>query len=704
MNSRYNKSFEENLRSRLNKEELPFDEDAWDLMESKLDQKGGDAWWNRSKGIILGVSIIGLLFIGGITWNMFFTDYDNQAIPNQGAVSEIIATDQSENSAFNETNETQVLEVDRAEATDHSLNESPSSSSLDENSNQSTTKESKVNRIYSNSTTGSAPSKTSKKQIITQETNAGSSNRLQDDSAENNMSELLRFSNENSSVRNKLTGDGIIKRDKKKIGLIDSKKKYIKDFSMLSTKASKIEDVAWMLDEPEMVVIEEHVDIPKHYLNVTYGGGMANFEIDEPSLGNVRPNESLNRENYLSLSYLYRPIKRFGIEAGLQVQVFNFMMSQYLEEGTFDLDKDYYVHSYPHLREIQSEPFINLHLYQKINRRLEVDLYGGFYAMQLLAGSGSYGSSSKGIKYQDSYLITHEVEGKTGIEGGARLKLGVNFNILTSKLNTVGVGFAYTSQLYGGPTGTYSLFQSADNTLGTGNLRTNGNGFKVQINYGFGLGKNKLDIRYMNKREIFGDKNFFVSTHFGGRTNSVITKLNECSNCAEVTTRTHPYYELNIGHYFTQKLAVVFGLGYHSEIQYTGPGEWNSIFGISTFNVPVFLQYDLLSKGKFNFYGQAGTSFDFRKIGNGLYPVVTPGLRGFIQEDKLKVNARLGVGADYKLFKGLHIGIEAKYQHAFDTIAEITNQAALSEPQVSQFSVKHSFLSAGINLKYLFTN
>lgn len=700
MNSRYNKSFEENLRRRLEQEELGFDEKAWEMMESKMDDTVTP--WYKSKGFILGSSLVALIFMAGLGWNLFSTHIDAESKIQQKAVSEIqIDENLSEEKATDIGLEEKDVVMNNSIVSDSTselintesvINKKQKLAPIANNLQQKKAKNSDANTALN-----SARSTQANNEFVF---NYKKNSDIQLDENSN-----LTFSQ--TKIYDKIyTGDIINKKKKakKETGLIDEKKNYIKSFSLLPMKSSKIEDREWMIDDPQMIDIEEHIDVPQHLINLTFGGGMANLDFDDPSFGDLKPLSAINRESYFSLSYLRKAFNNFGIEAGLQVQLFQYRMTKSLEEGTYNLDRDYHLTKSINYGNVKVEPFVNFHFFQKINRRLDLDIYAGYYAMNLPSGieQNGYSGGSSG-KIEDTWLLSHRLN----YGGSGRLKLGANFNILTTKLNTIGLGIAYSHNLYGTPQGTYALFQSADNSLAGGNYRANGNGFKIQLTYGFGLDKDRLELRYMDKKKVFGEKNFFASFHFGIRSSSPNTILNDCftGDCVNFYSRNSEYLDFTLGHYISEKWALGLGLGFQN-VRHFVPFdmEHELYYDLQVINVPLFAQYDFYTKNKINLYTQIGPSFDFKLANNITYTGFESYVPRTAEEDKLQVNLRVGLGLDFKIAKGLSIGADVKSQFAFDNVFVIEKEVAYNDDRILRLAIRNTYVMGGLNLKYLFTN
>ena len=701
MNNRYNKSFEENLRRRLEQEELGFDEKAWEMMESKLDH--APVPWFKSKGFIIASSVVGLIFLAGLGWNLFSSDFDAASKTQQKTVSEVQTEEnlkaENANDISFEENDVELNNSIVGNSTSELINtesvisekqkSAPTTNSLEQNQTQNS-----IANIILNSTESS------------QANNEFIFNYKKNSDIQADENSKLTFSQ--TKIYDKIYPGNLTNNKKKKAnketGLIDEKKNYIKNFSLLPMKSSKIEDREWMIDDPQMIDIEEHIDVPKHLINLTFGGGMANLKIDDPSYGDLKPLSAFNREHYFSLSYLRKASNNFGIEVGLQAQLFQYRMTKSLEEGTFNLDQDYHLMERINDGNIQIEPFVNVHFYKGINRRLDLDIYAGFYAMNLPSSverRGYVGSSAGRV--EDTWLLSQRFY----YGGGGRVKVGANFNILTSKLNTVGLGIAYTHNIYGTPQGTYALFQSADNSLAGGNFIANGNGFKIQLTYGFGLDKDRLELRYLDKKKVFGEKNYFLSFHYGIRSSSPNTIINDCftGDCVNYFSKPNEYIDLTMGHYISDKWALGIGLGFQN-MRHFVPFDMNHelYYDQQVFNVPIFAQYDFYTKNKINLYTQFGPSIDLKAGSNVSYYGLESYIPRTAQEDKLQLNLRAGLGLDFKIAKGLSIGADVKGQIAFDDVFVIEKEVAYDDDRILKLAIRNNYIMGGLNLKYLFTN
>ena len=689
-----NSQFDKELHDRLSTEELPFDPMAWEMIEEKLDDepKRRYLFWITRYRYLLGS--LSILLIAAITYWSFH--YNN--IQANGH-SEVVSIDDSMsnptpdmNTTSDSSTYTAIPSVEISPTTNNTIKSAPNYI-FSPQQNSKTIK----NRV-SGEADNVVTRKLVTKNVIKEE---------KEEEQTNDVSTYDQIIGDTDEITSGITNIEQTKISESVHNIISEEIKTldnieIEELSILNNTSSSIftynREVAF---NANIVEIAQKIDRPKHQINMTIGAGMTQLDIDDPIVGDITPTAISKQEIFLSLSYLYRMHRNWGIEVGAQAAYQSQTIAHYFQEGEYGLSVSEYGSININAHEGKYELFGNVHFFLPLNQRSEIDLYGGFYALNPFSSSVSWGSGAdkfSRLNNNDITLIRSRAAGELGIFNGGRVKLGVNYNFLTNKLNNVGIGIAYMHQVNNIVEGSYTLVQNSEQARGRGNLRANPTGFKVQLNYGFGL--KKLPWSGNKLRRPSSKTPWYIGLRYG--TKSYI--FNDDLTRDLVKANTNKCQNLSIGHYINQKMAFEFGLEY-SEFVFSTPTRIINRYSSEiqkVVSIPFSLRYDLLQSTRISLYGKGVFSTDFRLNQN--IPFSTNST-GFINdENKLLLNAGLESGIDFRIFNGVSLGVVARYNHAFNRTAlyQYPELSAQNEIVFRDINLKNQYFSWGIELKYLF--
>jgi len=474
-----NNQFDKELHDRLHNEELPFDPLAWEIMEERLDREPNRFlfWLSSYKYLIGSLSI--LILAALIYWPYHYNgskenvnsevvsreDNKSDKIADHKTISELHTESNDQNSELITQKTTEVKESTFLKKSNQKTSNAINNSIPNAASNSTKRKSGINNTIKTYSIAGVSPNDAviaSKENKLNLENIKLSGNTLP---TSNSSKEVSKTISNNTSLNVLLAIENIISAP------LD----YQRDLN------------------PEMNIVEikEKIIRPKHQINITAGAGMTKIDIDDPTVGTIKPTAVTNQEMFLSLSYLKRVKRNWGIEVGAQAAIQFQKIAHYFIAGEFEFTESEYARTSVNAYEGKYELFTNVHFFLPLNQRSELDIYGGFYALNPFSAQESFGGGSgdPSIFNNDLTLIRTSVNGERGIFNGGRIKIGLNYNFLTNKLNNIGVGIAYMQQVNNITEGNYRLLQSTEEALVVGNLRANPSGFKVQLTYGFGQKK-----------------------------------------------------------------------------------------------------------------------------------------------------------------------------------------------------------------------
>ena len=692
MKNNTDNSFDQELRGRLANEELQFDPKAWEMMEEKLDDKRSkySLLLSLNKYILSGTAFLLLLAI--IYWpykdrNFSVSDFseiemtsDRQSSEGVSFLPEISTTEQltSENSitavANENPNQTSSTAKISNQKNNHLANQSDKSSIINASNSNSIYKINKYHSSTLHNTRRTTPEPTN-----------NSTNLLENQSSE----DPVNF----ESISNNSVEDSPSKTRKKHNELI----------ALKNERHSPL-DINREIDmDLGLIELEQQIERPKHQINLTLGAGQTSLEIDDPIVGPIKPVATFSHEAFLSLSYLYRIRKNWGIEAGLQGVAQFQRIGHYFNTRDFNLIQPEYGQVAVNAYEFKYEVFSNIHFFLPLNQRSELDFYGGFYLLNPFIQRGRWeaGAGTPSLLNDNEIsLISSRVGGENGPFVGGRIKLGLNYNFLSNKLNNIGIGIAYTQEVIDDVEGSYSLIQSTDETAGSGNLRAHGSGIKVQLTYGFGLRKTPWNTQ-THKTNTGLRSPWYIGFRFGTKNFRNIDLLSR----SLINANANKFGNFILGHYIKQKIALETGIEF-SEFVYSTPRgpivETFTSFGIQRqglVSIPFALRYDVLQSERYTAYAKGVFSTDFRSNPSRIFSN-----RGQItDESKLTVSAGIEAGLDVSLYEGVSLGAVLRYNQAFRNTAVI-DYPILHENEIDfdRITLKNQYIAWALELKYVF--
>jgi len=683
-----NSQFDKKLHDRLSTEELPFDPLAWEMMEEKLDDepKRGFLLWFSSYKFLMGV--FSILLLATITyWSFHNNNFQDRGHSEVVSINDSMSNPTIDIHTTSDSSTYTIIPSAEISSSTNNKIKSASTSVISTQHNSAAIEKSVFDEANNVVTRKSVNKNVNKKE---QQSNNVSSYDPKIEDTDKNTADII-------NVEQTKISESVHSPISEEIETINNKE--IEELSILSKIASSIFTYSREVDlDLKIIEIEEKIDRPKHQINMTVGAGMTQLDIDDPFVGDITPTAISNKEVFLSLSYLYRVHRNWGIEGGAQAAYQTQSIAHYFEAGDYGLSVSEYSKVNFSAYEGKYELFGNVHFFLPLNQRSEIDIYGGFYALNPFSSSVSWGGGSgtpSFLNNNDITLMRTRANGERGIYNGGRVKLGINYNFLTNKLNNVGIGIAYMHQINNEVEGTYALIQTTEEAAVAGNLRANPSGFKVQLTYGFGLkrlpwAENKLKRPspktpwYMGIR--YGTKNYILSDELSR------DLVNPIAN---------RYQSIIIGHYINQKVAFEFGLENY-EFTYSTPFNENFLLRSQKFlSVPFALRYDVIQTNRFSLYGKGVFSTDFRIRPSSLSTFATGEIT---DKDKLLLNAGIEAGIDFRIVKGVNIGFVGKYNQAFSraALSQYPELSAQNEIVFRDINLKNTYFSWGVELKYLF--
>ena len=456
----------------------------------------------------------------------------------------------------------------------------------------------------------------------------------------------------------------------------------------------------------DVVVEEPLIERPTHQLNISIGTGMGVLDIEAPFKGDLLPVATQKRDQFLAASYLNRMIHpRIGLEIGAQVGSQTNRISKYVLTNDNFISEPAYgsVSVASTAGEIELDLFANVHYYLPIGRRTELDFYAGYYAANPFESPGGWGSGNGSfVNGTSTRFLASDVSGDSGPFEGGKIKIGMNFNLLTNKINTVSFGISYMHEVVKDVEGVYTFFETTDNANTIGNLSTNGSGIKVQLNYSFGLGK---QIKELRNRNMVKQNKWYLAARYG--TKNYLFKDDLSRNLISV----NPQHSTSIlvGHYINTRWSLEMGieqyqLVFSTPIDITETPSSFKLDKLFMLSIPMAVRYDAIQSKALTVYGKGIFSNDIRTSLTssdflGAYS------SGFLtDEDRLLLNAGLEIGAEYKLFRGLHLGIHGKYNQPFKDAARYQYPKIDTQGEYSLEDIVHrnQYFGLGVELKYIF--
>ena len=703
----YKNIFDRQLNDRISQEELPFDSLAWEMMEEKLDgKKKRFAFWKSGKLYLLGLITL-LLVTTFIYWPYHYSDsFDN-------SVSDVTSIKKAK-----ETMRTQP-EIKSSDLVSGSLN---ASSKKVENENTTSKQE-----LFEENTKVNADGKYRDNSYQTNHTSEGkelglSNNKTNKFLSENKKSHLTKHIQNSNTNSYGITSSSDTKNVKPQTSLVnqnafdkvigsskvDKSAKTNATLSLMSKLPFLTHDLAFLhfnrsLGEgPTLIEIQESITRPKHQINFALGSGFNQVSFGETTRGEIIPTAFSKRETFVSLSYLNRIRRNFGVELGVQAAKSTISLGHYFQKGEHDLMNPRYaqIGVNTNQNDIAIDLFTNVHLFLPLGQRSELDLYTGLY-FNMPQSSGNW-SSSGSVRFSgDVNLIEAETSGQNGFIDGGRVKLGLNYNFLTNQRNTISVGVSYMQEIIQDVDGMYAMFASQDNVEYAGNFSINGSGLKVQFQYGFGFDAAPWKAG-VKKDKIHSNNPWYVGLKYGIKT----YVYDEGLSAALISGNPHQYTTFTLGHYINSRFAMEVGIEY-SEFLFSTPRELvinNTRFGMqrqSFLTVPLGLKYDLLQTNTLNLYGKAVVSTDFRTRKTS--PTSTEIYGYIIDEDKFAANTAIETGVDFKIYKGLQLGLQGKYNYAFNRLATYQYPVTFTENvyEFQNINLRNHYFSWGVELKYM---
>jgi len=679
-----NNQFDKELHDRLSNEELPFDPLAWDMMEEKLDKKPKRffLFWIFTYRYLLG-SLSILLLATFIYWSFHYNNLVDRSH------SEVVPISDITSDRINATSETSTITALSSEVLPQMSEKEVKSSPIFIDTAE------RISEIINKPISSVVNNVKDRKSIV----NIG----LRDDQIPDNfiksssikvegIQNILDKKNTAQIEKSKSIPNSLLEADES-----DNEYRIINSLSNINN----LETALFAFDrEMDFNIDIENIDRPKHQINMTFGAGMTQLDIDEPFVGGITPEAVSNQEMFVSLSYLYRMNRNWGIEIGAQAAYTSQKIAYYFQEGEFNLAASEYGIYNVNAFEGKYELFTNIHFFLPLNQRSELDFYGGFYTLNPFSQQGAWGSGGGTYSRlnEDVILIGSRVSGTSGAYNGGRIKLGMNYNFLTNKLNNVGVGIAYMHQINNVVEGTYTLIQTSEEAKVSGNLRANPSGFKVQLTYGFGL--KRLQWNKSKWRKPSPKTPWYVGLRYG--TKKFI--LGDDLSRALVNAPSNKYQSIYVGYYIKQKIAFEIGLEY-SEFTFSTPlNEQFILKSQKLISVPFALRYDLVQTNRLSLYGKGVFSTDFRLNQRRNFPTFETGF--LTDKNNLLLNTGLEAGVDFRIVKGVNIGLVGKYNHAFRRAAQYQYPELTSQNDIvfRDINLKNTSFSWGVELKYYFNS
>jgi len=687
-----NSQFDKALHDRLSTEELPFDPMAWEMMEERLDEKPkrGFLFWLTNYRYLIG-SLSVLLIATIAYWSFHYNNFDDRTR------SEVVSISNSKLNTTTEKNTTsEPATITTNQPNTKSLTTSiKSNKSLPAHTKYKEKKSEIINKPISN--------------VINDVINKSSvkNNTIVKEQVPKITKNYLKITDENKKIVTAVSTAQITKIESVQNIMHQIEKAAIKKEKINElTTIGIIETSALAYDSAvdfdiDIAKVEEKIDRPKHQLNMTIGAGMTQLDIDDPIVGNIKPTAISNQEAFLSLSYLHRMHRNWGIEIGAQAAYQSQTIAHYFQEGEYGFKDSEYSKASSNVFETSHEFFSNIHFFLPLNQRSELNIYGGYYAFNPLSGqiNSSRGTSVPSVINRNVDLINMQATGRSGNIASGRIKLGINYNFLTNKLNNIGIGVAYMHQLENVTEGNYTLIQTTEEAAVSGKFRANSSGLKVQMTYGFGLKRFPWNKKTTKKTSTKLKNPWYIGLRYGIKKYIFNDDLSRDLIGAN-SNRTQSIYA---GHYIHRRMAFEFGLAY-SEFVFstpTGPSSYR-VKRQNLISIPFALKYDLLQTDRVSLYGKGVFTTDFRIDPRRKY---LENETGFITDDNnLLLNAGIEAGIDFRIFEGVNIGFVGKYNHAFSKAAlyQYPELSAQNEIVFRDINLKNTYFSWGVELKYLF--
>ncbi len=694
--------FDKELRTRLDAEELPFDPVAWEMMEEKLDDESGKIpfWFSIKKYLLGGLVLLALSAL--IYWPI-----TNNTTTDSLSQIQVIDNNAETPTDRNSTSDTQLTD-DLIRKTD--AEDTPAISSQTRKtgagspllSEQKEEPRTTIVTVVNNRTTKHIENTVNHTQTPSASSSASSAiTTLRDTELVNSSANSIQNTSQSSTTKDNSThlpqgysAESTVTTFAPRLSLLEA-------VSIDPFTTSRIID-----NRIDLVDVEPEIVRPQHQINLSIGAGATQIHIEEAPDPSATPVATAQKELFLSLSYLYRNKRNLGYEVGAQGLVQNLRIANYFEQGAYGLAEPRYATVGLNAREFRYELFANVHYFLPLNKRSEIDLYAGYYALNPFNFAQGTWSSGQAVPLDQTSgttdLVRSEVSGRDGPWEGGRIKVGLNYNFLTNRLNNVGIGISYMHEIIKDLEGTYAFFRTSDETRVLGHLSTNASGFKVQFTYGFGLNKAPWKTQILKKEDSGLRSQWYIGVGNYGRG---YRQKDGLSGRLFGSRSAHANGNFYFGHYIKKKLALELGLGYSQlffRTRYRLPERFRE-GKIGLITIPVALRKDFYQSNFITLYGKAVVSTDFRITQDIL---LADPFNKIVDEEKLLLNAGLAAGADFRIYRGFHLGLNAHYNHPLTRAAAIQQPVLVggteNEIILEQINIYNRYISWGIELKYFF--
>ena len=684
MNTNNKNIFDQNLNDRLSSEELPFDNMAWEMMEEKLDKKPTPfSVWKSPRVYVVGV--LAVLLFGTLSLYPFQSD---DAIGN--TYSEV-------NSSSTIGVEDALVQVEKQNSSEEVLiasTEVQAVETLEKNTEVVNIAPAAYAKVKASPSQYSKSKTRGKEPVVSSVQNA--------EFYSVTIDAPLVYENTGSIVNSKESLKTNSASSRSSLAVEPKEEIPAPAFSpSLSLLDKDIDNLDYNRNADlgnQEIEIEEKFFRPTYQFNIGFGRGMTQVNFDLVDTESIVPTAITNQETFLSISYSRRLHRNIGFELGVQGSYTERKLAHYFQAGDFMLEQPQYVEVGLSGLEFKYETFANVHLYLPLDDRSELDFQLGYYSRNPFeqAGSTSNGSAVSFPGDPSVTLIRAVTRHNNGPLEGGRIKLGVNYNFLTNRLNNVGIGVSYMHEVISDLEGEYGLIESSDRVAASGVFRVNGSGFKVHLNYGFSYDRNgekRKFLRNPNRTK----SSWYIALRSGDK--GYNSPNLESDNSLPFTRPSSEQNESSflVGHYIKQKWAVESGVEF--SVYEFSQREENIQQRI--FTIPLALRYDWYQTDKMTAYAKGIFSTDFRlnqpnSLGDGPVEFV-------VDENRLLLNAGLELGTEYRIYKGFIVGLYGKYNQAFSDLARYRNPIRFGDQYVFQdIDLKNSYLSFGVELKYLF--
>ncbi len=702
------KTFEENLRNRLSTEELPFDENAWQLMEQKLNDEDDDnSIYYRSsafKFLLTGIAIALLLISSTCIYQLskYSTTLEN-----------VISEQHTDKESLIQENGIKSIETknEKADNTFNNYNEDKLKSDIENNSAVDKSNSKNINnseKSYLQKKNDFPPANKQKPNTAVKKNDA----KIQSTEKLNFMAESLIQKNDilipESDIENEVVS---YSNNQEKVNKVNSTELLSNN---LISELSPLDKASFVNTTEDKVGLDFHLVEVKHFnpaakhnLNFSFSMGQGSLDISAPTVGELTPVAIAEKQYNTTISYLHKIRSRFGIEVGANFQVENYRAGIWLPKGTYGLTSNTFSSMGASHYIAKLDPFINVHYYQYLNPRLELDFSAGFIMSNPFQGSGSSSVGQSNYSLEDNLktLTLRSDLSSNGWNKSGTLQLGLGMNFISKNRNSFNIGFLYHKELYSQLEGNYFVLQNSDEVASAGTFTHSADGLKFNIGYTLALKHGKNIARRFPKDRVKTKQWFLRMDPIYGVKSNVTAKLKSnsidglfVSKGANSRTSVRNF---SIGNYVNDKLAI--GFGFESNTITTLlelPTDTTNLIlrhDGGSVNIPVFAHYDFVNKGRWNIFGEIGGSFDLKYSSNYNF---SEHLHYYsADKDRLIPNAHINAGVEFNLFGGLALGVYGKYNHAFDDLYSINVIDDRNLASNATAAVRNNYYSYGIGLR-----